>query len=167
MLFWFLVLVIRHRHSGGLQCSIVPPCVPIFSAPTLGVFSNESILLPLPPFSFSLMTGCPGDSGSWPCLHQVRCISLYFVFHQLWLHKTPLISGDYCQKLQSPICGLICLFYPPQPSLYTCPLTSTCWKQGVSIVPGMVLILLSMVFVSLAGHLSGSQFPIYRLAWIW
>uniref|UniRef100_A0A452RJ21 E3 ubiquitin-protein ligase RNF n=1 Tax=Ursus americanus TaxID=9643 RepID=A0A452RJ21_URSAM len=41
-----------------------------FSAPTLGVSANESIFLPLPPFSFFLMTGCPGDSGSWPCLHQ-------------------------------------------------------------------------------------------------
>lgn len=57
----------------------------------------------LSPFSFSLMTGCPGDSDSWPCLHQVRSISFYFVFHQLWLHKTSLVSGDCCQKLQSPL----------------------------------------------------------------
>lgn len=90
-----------------------------FSAPTLGVSANESIFLPLPPFSFSLMTGCPGDSVSWPCLHQVRCISFYFVFHQLWLHKTPLVSGDYCQKLQSPLfVGSFACFTPPPQTLF-------------------------------------------------
>ena len=76
-----------------------------------------------PPFSFSLMNACPGDSCSWPCLHQVRCIAFYFVFHQLWLHKTPLVSGDCCQQLQSPLLVGSFACVPPNP-VYS----PACWQ---------------------------------------
>lgn len=78
------------------------------------------------------MPGCPRDSGSWPCLHQVRCISFYFVFHQQWLHKTPLVSGGCCQKLQSPL--LVGSFACFPPTFYT-PVHWQHFKQGVIVVP--------------------------------
>lgn len=109
-----------HRLWSGLQCSAVQSVAPL-SAPTLpSVSVNEIIFLP---FSFSLMNGCPGDSCSWPCLHQVRCVSFYFVFHQLWLHKTPLVSGDCCQQLQSPLLVGLFACVPPNP-VYS----PACWQ---------------------------------------
>jgi hypothetical protein len=91
--------------SLGLQYSSSPFWCPF---PTRGVFLLMKAFFSFP-LSF-LMIGRPGDS-SWPCLHQVRCTSFCFVFHQLELHKTALISGDYCQKLQSPLLlGSVALF---------------------------------------------------------
>ena len=47
-----------------------------------------------PSFS-ALWTNCPGNAHSWPCLHQVRQVSFYFVFHQLLLLNKALGSLEY------------------------------------------------------------------------
>lgn len=121
----------------------------------IDVSANKSIFLP---FFSSLMIGCPGDIGSWPCLHQVRCISFYFVFHQLWLHKTPLLSGDCCQKLQSPLLVGSFACFPLNP-LYTSAhwqaLNETRGRCGTQDGPDSA----TDGFVALAGHyLSESHF---------
>lgn len=43
----------------------------------------------------ALWTNCPGNAHSWPCLHQVRQVSFYFVFHQLLLLNKALGSLGY------------------------------------------------------------------------
>jgi hypothetical protein len=37
---------------------------------------------------------------------------IYSVFHQLWLHRVALVSGDCCHTLHSPPSGLICWLTP-------------------------------------------------------
>lgn len=82
----------------GLQHSSYPLLMSLLYS--WSVSANESIFLLLP--AFLPDDWPPWGCCSWPCLHQVRCTSFYFVFHQLELHKTALVSGDCCQKLQSP-----------------------------------------------------------------
>ena len=149
-----------HRPSVGCSAPQFSPFAP-FSAPTLpSVSVNEIFFLTFPPFSFSLMNGCPGDSCSWPCLHQVRGISFYFVFHQLWLHKTPLVSGDCCQQLQSPLLVGSFACVPPPTLCVHLPADSHLMKQEVSGVPGgMLLTLLPVAFVALASCSSLGLIP--------
>lgn len=117
----------------GWQCPTLLPTFPIFLL--LPQFSaNENIFSSFP-LSFLLDGCCPGDSDSWPCLHQVRCISFYFVFHQLWLHKTPLVSGDCCQKLQSPLLVGSFAGFPSAPIRHL-PADKHLMKQGSVWYPG-------------------------------
>lgn len=88
---------VKKAHWGYSTPGILFWCLPY----SWSVSANESIFLLLP--AFLPDDWLPWGLCSWPCLHQVRCTSFYFVFHQLELHKTSLVSRDYCQKLQSPL----------------------------------------------------------------
>lgn len=151
-------MIPAQRGGSTPQFRLVFPCFP-FVCPCLGVSANEAFFFffHFPLSLFSLMPGCSGDSDSWPCLHQVRCISFYFVFHQLWLHKTPLVSGDRCQKLQSPLLWAHLLASSPTPITHP-PTDRHVMKRGVSVGRSMVLTLLPVAFVPFSGHyFSGSQ----------
>lgn len=108
-----------------------------FSAAAPMFLLMRTFYFPFPLSLFSLMAGCPGDSDSWPCLHQVRCISFYFVFHHLWLHKILLVSGDCCQKLQSLLLVGSLACFPSNPIIHL-PTDRHLMKR-ISVVPGMVL----------------------------
>ena len=79
---------------AGFQDSVVSKlCYPWY---TLYICRIElSVTNSIFPFFSALRTNCPGNAHSWPCLHQVRRVSFYFVFHQLLLLNKALGSLEY------------------------------------------------------------------------
>lgn len=68
---------------------------------------NLSVTNSVFPSLSALWTNCPGNAHSWPCLHQVRQVSFYFVFHQLLLLNKAFGSLEYAPLFK-------CSFSPGQ-----------------------------------------------------
>lgn len=119
---WFL------QNLSGDTMPLFPAFFPFWCLyPIHQIFLLMKAFFFLFPFlTFSSMAGCPGDSGSWPCLHQVRCISFYSCLSSAVVAQdSPCLRRLPSESAISPASGLICVL-TPQPFLHTCPLTGTC-----------------------------------------